>query len=65
MKCPFCNEEIKDPLHLNKFHYPVIRSRIEIFTMLKNELEKDYEKLKKIDDKEAEKLANEIIEAIK
>jgi len=51
---------------MSKYEY--IKSRLELFKSLKNELLKDYEYLKKKSaegDSEAEKLANEIIEAIK
>jgi hypothetical protein len=61
----FLGEKMK-VIKLSKYEY--IKSRLELFKALKNELIKDYEYLKKKSsegDSEAEKLANEIIEVIK
>ena len=67
MKCPICNYEFSynNSSHI-KGHYRNIKLRLDIFLLLKEELKKDYEKLKKVlDDKEAELLANEILNALR
>jgi endogenous inhibitor of DNA gyrase (YacG/DUF329 family) len=69
MVCPNCKSTIfSEYFDESKMYYGYVRSILELFKLLKNQLINDYQYLKKKSsegDTEAEKLANEIIEVMK